>query len=69
MPIFALVTPSPCNAPTKGCGGRFLNTKISGGGKGETEDPTAKGQPIQPTESQNSEVLQSDSGNLKSPKE
>ncbi|XAR64792.1 hypothetical protein NMG60_11008630 [Bertholletia excelsa] len=53
----------------RGCGGRFLNTKISGGGKGETEDPTAKGQPIQPTESQNSEVLQSDSGNLKSPKE
>lgn len=53
----------------RGCGGRFLNTKTSNGDKGgtETEKPQ-HGRLCQPAESQDSEVLQSDSGNLKSPK-
>ncbi|XP_058204429.1 nuclear transcription factor Y subunit A-10 isoform X2 [Rhododendron vialii] len=51
----------------RGTGGRFLNTKASKGAKGRTEkEKTRNGQP---TESQNSEVLESDSGNSSSTKE
>ncbi|KAF7149450.1 hypothetical protein RHSIM_Rhsim03G0063600 [Rhododendron simsii] len=51
----------------RGSGGRFLNTKASKGAKGGTEkEKTRNGQP---TESQNSEVLESDSGNSSSTKE
>lgn len=51
----------------RGTGGRFLNTKASKGAKGGTEkEKTGNGQP---TESQNSEVLESDSGNSSSTKE
>ncbi|KAE8726635.1 Nuclear transcription factor Y subunit A-4 [Hibiscus syriacus] len=50
----------------RGCGGRFLNTKTSN----VTEIKTAgEGQIFHPTGSQNSEVLQSDSGTLNSSKE
>ncbi|KAI8562880.1 hypothetical protein RHMOL_Rhmol03G0069800 [Rhododendron molle] len=51
----------------RGTGGRFLNTKASKGAKGGTvKEKTGNGQP---TESQNSEVLESDSGNSSSTKE
>ncbi|CAK9141133.1 unnamed protein product, partial [Ilex paraguariensis] len=54
----------------RGCGGRFLNTKKMNGGKGGAETKKiGEGQISQPTESQYSEVLQSDSGNSNSPKE
>ncbi|KAK6944135.1 Nuclear transcription factor Y subunit A [Dillenia turbinata] len=51
----------------RGCGGRFLNTKNSNGGKDATDGNKAGGgQLSQPTGSQISEVLQSDGGNLNS---
>ncbi|PSS15852.1 Nuclear transcription factor Y subunit A-10 like [Actinidia chinensis var. chinensis] len=54
----------------RGCGGRFLNTKSSKGAKGGNEpEKTGNRHLFQPAESQISEVLQSDSGNLSSPKE
>ncbi|GFZ09247.1 nuclear factor Y, subunit A10 [Actinidia rufa] len=54
----------------RGCGGRFLNTKTSKGAKfGNEPEKTGNGHHFQPAESQISEVLQSDSGNLSSPKE
>ncbi|KAA8518446.1 hypothetical protein F0562_015920 [Nyssa sinensis] len=54
----------------RGCGGRFLNTKSSNGGKGGTDTKkTGDGQLLQPTGSQHSEVLQSNSGFQHSPKE
>lgn len=54
----------------RGCGGRFLNTKNSDGSKGNTDDKkTGEGQFFQLTGSQNSEVLQSDSGNSNSTRE
>lgn len=49
----------------RGCGGRFLNTKKTDNGKGDTGGRWI----FQPTGSQNSEVLQSDSSNLTSPRE
>ncbi|KAE8731132.1 agamous-like MADS-box protein AGL8-like protein [Hibiscus syriacus] len=50
----------------RGCGGRFLNTKTSNG----TETKIAgEGQVFHPTGSQNSKVLQSDSGTMNSSKE
>ncbi|KAK1404650.1 Nuclear transcription factor Y subunit [Heracleum sosnowskyi] len=49
----------------RGCGGRFLNTKKTDDGKGDTGGRRL----FQPTGSQNSEVLQSDSSNLTSPRE
>lgn len=53
----------------RGCGGRFLNTKNLNGSKRSTDDNrTAKGQISQPTGSQSSDVLQSDSGNSRSPR-
>ncbi|KAK4772904.1 hypothetical protein SAY87_027923 [Trapa incisa] len=55
----------------RGLGGRFLNTKSLPRGKGETnlEKDSKEHQLFQPTDSQNSEVLQSDSGTLSSPRE
>ncbi|XP_038686991.1 nuclear transcription factor Y subunit A-10-like isoform X2 [Tripterygium wilfordii] len=54
----------------RGCGGRFLNTKTKNGKKGEHEMMKASDAPVpQPTGSQSSEVLQSESGNLNSFKE
>ncbi|GMJ13963.1 nuclear factor Y, subunit A10 [Hibiscus trionum] len=54
----------------RGSGGRFLNVKASNGGKDGMEMKKAgEGQFPHPTGSQNSEVLQSDSGTLNSPKE
>ncbi|XP_057467984.1 nuclear transcription factor Y subunit A-10-like isoform X2 [Actinidia eriantha] len=54
----------------RGCGGRFLNSKTSKGAKcGNEPEKTGNGHLFQPAESQISEVLQSDSGNLSSPKE
>ncbi|OMP02367.1 CCAAT-binding transcription factor, subunit B [Corchorus capsularis] len=55
----------------RGCGGRFLNTKPSNGDKdGIEKKKVASGGPFShPTGSQNSEVLQSDSGTLNSSKE
>ncbi|OMO68604.1 CCAAT-binding transcription factor, subunit B [Corchorus olitorius] len=55
----------------RGCGGRFLNTKPSNGDKdGIEKKRVANGGPFShPTGSQNSEVLQSDSGTLNSSKE
>lgn len=54
----------------RGSGGRFLNTKASNGAKGGIEkEKSGIGQLSQHTESQSSEVLQSDSGNSSSPKE
>ncbi|KAL3532181.1 hypothetical protein ACH5RR_005702 [Cinchona calisaya] len=53
----------------RGCGGRFLNTKKLNGSNITTDDKgIAKGQLSQPTGSQSSEVLQSDSGNSSSPR-
>ncbi|PHT95478.1 Nuclear transcription factor Y subunit A-4 [Capsicum annuum] len=57
----------------RGCGGRFLNTRNMNGTMkdGKTND-TFRASDVQnfyPTGSQNSEVLQSDSSNLSSPKE
>lgn len=49
----------------RGCGGRFLNTKKTDDGKEDTGGRRL----FQPTGSQNSEVLQSDSSNLTSPRE
>ncbi|KAK6942519.1 Nuclear transcription factor Y subunit A [Dillenia turbinata] len=55
---------------SRGCGGRFLNTKNSDCGKDMTVGEKAGGgQLSQPTGSQISEVLQSDGGNLNSSKE
>lgn len=51
----------------RGCGGRFLNTKKRDDGKGTNSNGGR--QLFQPTGSQNSEVLQSDSSNLTSPRE
>lgn len=54
----------------RGCGGRFLNTKNSCGGSGVTDLRKASdGQFSQPTGSQTSEVLQSESRTLNSSKE
>uniref|UniRef100_A0A5B7CC20 Nuclear transcription factor Y subunit n=1 Tax=Davidia involucrata TaxID=16924 RepID=A0A5B7CC20_DAVIN len=54
----------------RGCGGRFLNLKKLNSGKGGTNiKKTRDGKFSQPTGSQISEVLQSDSRNLNSPKE
>ncbi|KAF2308306.1 hypothetical protein P3X46_004298 [Hevea brasiliensis] len=54
----------------RGTGGRFLNTKTSDNGIGEIEAKKDGGVKIsQPTGSQSSEVLQSDSGTLNSSKE
>ncbi|XP_019249296.1 PREDICTED: nuclear transcription factor Y subunit A-10-like isoform X2 [Nicotiana attenuata] len=57
----------------RGCGGRFLNTrKMNGTMKGGKTNDTVKTGDVHsfyPTGSQNSEVLQSDSSNLSSPKE
>ncbi|MCD7451536.1 hypothetical protein HAX54_012522 [Datura stramonium] len=57
----------------RGCGGRFLNTRNMNGTMkgGKTTDTFKTGgvQNFYPTGSQNSEVLQSDSSNLSSPKE
>ncbi|KAL6997878.1 hypothetical protein U1Q18_008004 [Sarracenia purpurea var. burkii] len=55
----------------RGCGGRFLNTKPSNSGNSgtETEKNTRNGQLFHLTESQNSKVLQSDSGHLNSTNE
>ncbi|PPS12035.1 hypothetical protein GOBAR_AA08614 [Gossypium barbadense] len=50
----------------RGCGGRFLNTKT---GKDEKETKKDEGKVLHTTGSQNSEVLQSDSGTLNSSKE
>lgn len=53
----------------RGCGGRFLNTKKDGC-KGETVmKKFREGFVSQPTESQSSEVMQSDSSNLNSPRD
>ncbi|CAH2056852.1 unnamed protein product [Thlaspi arvense] len=52
----------------RGCGGRFLNSKPPNSGKNRTDtDKTGNCQTFQPAESQNSEVLQSESVNLNSP--
>ncbi|XP_052175649.1 nuclear transcription factor Y subunit A-10-like isoform X2 [Diospyros lotus] len=52
----------------RGCGGRFLNKKIINGDKGGAEkEKTTNRHLSRATESQNSEVLQSESGNLNSP--
>ncbi|KAA8516815.1 hypothetical protein F0562_017075 [Nyssa sinensis] len=54
----------------RGCGGRFLNLKNLNCDKGGTDmKMSGDGKFCQPTGSQNSEVLQYDSGNLNSPKE
>lgn len=54
----------------RGCGGRFLNTKISDIVKrGMKAKKVGDGQLSQPSGSQSSEVLQSDSGTLNSSKE
>ncbi|KAK9289576.1 hypothetical protein L1049_007732 [Liquidambar formosana] len=54
----------------RGCGGRFLNTKELNNGKGGIDMKKASdGQLSQPTRSQSSEVLQSDSGTMNSSKE
>ncbi|CAN4113934.1 unnamed protein product [Withania somnifera] len=57
----------------RGCGGRFLNTRnMNGTMKGGKTTDTFKTGDVQnfyPTGSQNSEVLQSDSSNLSSPKD
>ncbi|KAK4371753.1 hypothetical protein RND71_007137 [Anisodus tanguticus] len=57
----------------RGCGGRFLNTRNMNetmkGGKNTNTFKTGEVQNFYPTGSQNSEVLQSDSSNLSSPKE
>lgn len=54
----------------RGCGGRFLNTKIPNKGKGGTEAKKAgNGRLSHATRSQSSEVLQSDSGTLNSSKD
>lgn len=54
----------------RGCGGRFLNTKNLDNVKGGTEaKKVGDGQLSQPSGSQSSEVLQSDSGTLNSSKE
>ncbi|KAL3347337.1 hypothetical protein AABB24_021152 [Solanum stoloniferum] len=57
----------------RGCGGRFLNTRSMNGTMkgGKTTDMFKTGdvQNFYPSGSQNSEVLQSDSSNLGSPKE
>ncbi|XVE75851.1 hypothetical protein DITRI_Ditri12bG0124600 [Diplodiscus trichospermus] len=54
----------------RGCGGRFLNTKsLNSGTDGKEMKKAAEGQLSHPTGSQNSEVLQSDSGTLNSSKE
>lgn len=57
----------------RGCGGRFLNTRNMNGtmkaGKTNNMFKTGDVQNFYPTGSQNSEVLQSDSSNLSSPKE
>ncbi|XWS66573.1 hypothetical protein CRYUN_Cryun05aG0211200 [Craigia yunnanensis] len=53
----------------RGCGGRFLNTKNLNCDTVGMELKKAEGQLSHPTGSQNSEVLQSDSGTLNSSKE
>lgn len=54
----------------RGCGGRFLNTKALDNGKAGNEAKKAgDGQVSQHSGSQNSEVLQSESGTLNSSKE
>lgn len=53
----------------RGCGGRFLNTKTRDVSGGTEEKKTCIQQLLQPTGSQSSEVLQSESGTLSSPKE
>ncbi|XP_059646574.1 nuclear transcription factor Y subunit A-10-like isoform X2 [Cornus florida] len=54
----------------RGCGGRFLNTKTLNSGKDGTDTKKmGDGQLSQSTGSQNSEVLQTDRGNMNSPKE
>ncbi|GAV63872.1 CBFB_NFYA domain-containing protein [Cephalotus follicularis] len=54
----------------RGCGGRFLNTKKFNSGIGGTDTKEAKDKKLfQPTGSQSSEVLQSNSGTLNSSKE
>ncbi|KDO70648.1 hypothetical protein CISIN_1g021081mg [Citrus sinensis] len=53
----------------RGCGGRFLNTKTRDGSGRTEEKKTCIQQLLQPTGSQSSEVLQSESGTLSSPKE
>lgn len=54
----------------RGCGGRFLNTKVVKKGKSRTEVNKAGNAQLSPgTGSQSSEVLQSDSGTLNSPKD
>ncbi|XP_030553804.1 nuclear transcription factor Y subunit A-10-like [Rhodamnia argentea] len=54
----------------RGCGGRFLNVRSLGNGKGGAEaKKDSSGQFPQPTGSQSSEVSQSESGTLSLPKE
>ncbi|XP_059278515.1 nuclear transcription factor Y subunit A-10-like isoform X1 [Lycium ferocissimum] len=57
----------------RGCGGRFLNTRnVNGTMKGGKTTDTFKAGDVRnfyPTGSQNSELLQSDSSNMSSPKE
>ncbi|OWM82595.1 nuclear transcription factor Y subunit A-10-like [Punica granatum] len=52
----------------RGCGGRFLNTKNLPSCKGEADLEKDFKPPERPTGSQGSEVLQSDSGTLSSPR-
>uniref|UniRef100_A0A7N0V5F1 Nuclear transcription factor Y subunit n=1 Tax=Kalanchoe fedtschenkoi TaxID=63787 RepID=A0A7N0V5F1_KALFE len=54
----------------RGCGGRFLNTKISDAGMGgNSMKSTSNGLLTQPTGSPSSGIFQSDSGTLNSPKQ
>ncbi|XP_034692581.1 nuclear transcription factor Y subunit A-10-like isoform X2 [Vitis riparia] len=53
----------------RGCGGRFLKKNLNGGKCGTDMKKVANRQLSQPTGSQISEVLQSDGGNMNSPKE
>ncbi|KAJ9693875.1 hypothetical protein PVL29_009711 [Vitis rotundifolia] len=53
----------------RGCGGRFLKKNLNGGKCGTDMKKIDDRQLSQPTGSQISEVLQSDSGNMNSPKE
>lgn len=54
----------------RGCGGRFLNTKISANGNGKSGGGSkTSGLKLQSSASQSSEVLQSEVGTLNSSKE
>ncbi|RVW72672.1 Nuclear transcription factor Y subunit A-2 [Vitis vinifera] len=53
----------------RGCGGRFLKKNLNGGKCGTDMKKVDNRQLSQPTGSQISEVLQSDGGNMNSPKE